>query len=247
MRKRRGDSPWSRLTVEERKQMDKWYFDENLSYPEILEKAGKEFGVQASKQTLTAYFRHREEVVAGGAGWEDCGLDDPRARRVGAGMSWGDLESRALHSAAMAVYEMSLAEPDKMRVKEIRSLMKMLNEHRRLALDRKTREEKMELQVLQLAAKVASDNAKGHTLEEFEEIMMAAKEILHRKPMKSAEEGAECEAEKAKPEAEGDNGGPVNAHGEERIQAERSEEAQTETEKRADDDETASVVKDCQG
>src|SRR5262245_24599340 len=143
MRKRRGDSPWSKLTVEQRKEMDKWYFAENLTYPEILERAEKQFNIKASKQTLTAYFRHREEVVGGIAEWEDVVIAHPRAFRVGANMEWKDLKARTLHSAAMAAYELSLAEPDKMRIPEMRSLMRILNEHERLLMDR----EKLKCQI----------------------------------------------------------------------------------------------------
>ena len=190
MRKRRGDSPWSRLTVEQRKLMDKWYFDENLSHQAIMERATKEFGVEASKQTLTAYFRHREAVVGGLAQWEEIEVDDPRARRVGAGMSWTDLEARVMQSAAMAAYEMSLSEPDQMRIKEIRSLMKMLNDHERRKIDRKKMEQKAEVQLAQMAFKVCKEEARKQTKEEFAETLLETAVIVHQARRKGAEKRA---------------------------------------------------------
>jgi hypothetical protein len=229
MRKRRGDSPWSKLTVEQRKLMDKWYFDENLSYPAILEKADKEFNIKASKQTLTAYFRHRENVVGGLAAWEDLEADDPRARRVGAGMSWNDLEARVMQSAAMAAYEMSLSEPEKMRVKEIRSLMKMLHEHDRRIMDRKKMEQKAELQRAQMAFKVYKQEAGKQTKEEFEEMLMETADIVHRAQRKGAEHRATMAAEHAK------------------FAANNGDKTPKDVENGNENGETSSVVKDCQG
>jgi hypothetical protein len=193
MRKRRGDSPWSKLNVEQRKLMDKWYFDENLPYPEILERATKEFGVQASRQTLTAYFRHREDVVGGLAKWEDIDTGNPQSRRVGAGMDLKDLESRTLQSAAMAAYELSLAEPDKMRVTEMRSLMKMLSEHKRLSLHHDKEIEQGMLTQL----KVFKGLSGLQTKEQFEEMVMQTAGILQRAQVKAA--GHRAAAEQHKP------------------------------------------------
>ena len=53
-------------------------------------------------------------------------------------MSLEDLEARTVYCTALAAYEMSLAEPGSLQVKELRSLMRMLNDHRRLAMEQRT-------------------------------------------------------------------------------------------------------------
>jgi hypothetical protein len=136
MRKRRSDSLWAKLSPEQQEQMDEWFFEENLGHREIVERAGKEFGIKASQQTLTGYYRHRERLLnladraKGLEGAEEHGMPT----RTGAELDWPELEAKVLRFAAMAAYEMSLAEPEKLPVKELRSLMRIINEHRRLLI-----------------------------------------------------------------------------------------------------------------
>lgn len=175
--------------------MDAWFFDEKLSQGEILKRATEAFGVQASRQTLTAYFRHREQVlnVPDGERELEPMEDEALATRVGAGMKWDDLQARALRFAGMAVYELSMAEPEKMRVKEIRSLMKTLNEHHRLVLDRRLREERLTVQRMALLVKLKQYEAENPGKEDFERMVLEGAEIWNKAKKKSAECRAELE------------------------------------------------------
>jgi hypothetical protein len=106
-------------------------------------------------------------------------------------MMWKDLEARTLHSVAMAAYEMSLAEPDKMRIPEMRSLMKMLNEHERLLIDRRKLKNQEDWQDMLGALKVANGVKKRHTTEDVEKMMFNTADILSRIRRKSAEATSE--------------------------------------------------------
>jgi hypothetical protein len=153
-----------------------------LSYAEIVKRALNEFGVKASEQTLTAYFRHRREEL-GHPG------DSPAMKfrerlamfdRPGMGKDPAELEARTLVFSAMAAYELSLAEPEKMRVKEMRSLMKMLQDHRRFAEERNNKARKLDLLEMATIGKLLKDQQNRHTKAEFEEMMMQATDILSR-------------------------------------------------------------------
>ena len=193
--------------------MDCWFFDENLSQQEILERAEKEFDIKASRQTLTAYFRYRERIQNMPDGIEQLEPEEQEAvaTRVGAGMRWKTLETRTLNYAAMAAFEMSLAEPGQMRVKEIQSLMKMINERQQLWMDQRTRAQKVELQKLALLTKIQKDQSGKHTKEEFETMMMEAADIWDRTKQRRAENQARREAEKTKREFGNHDGGPAEA------------------------------------
>jgi hypothetical protein len=184
--------------------MDSWYFDENLSQREILERAAKEFGIKASRQTLTSYFRHREQILNIPDGVRDLEPKEEEAleNRVGAGMGWDDLQAKTLRFAGMAAYELSLAEPGTMRVKEIRSLMKMVNEHHRLVMEKRMREEKLALQTMGMLLKARKDESKKFTKEDFEQMVMEGTEILNRAKTKSAESRAELDKRRREREAE---------------------------------------------
>ena len=131
MKKTRSDSVWGKLAPEQRAQLDQWYFQENLSYREMLERAQKDFEVTASLQSLAAYFQRREEppeLADHTALPVESMRENPFAGRVGAGKTREGLETLALHFTAMAAYEMALTKPGKMRVQELRSLLKLLME-----------------------------------------------------------------------------------------------------------------------
>lgn len=213
MRRRRCDSPWNKLTDEQQKQMDAWYFDESLSCREIHDRARRTFGIDASRQTLTAYFRHRESkrVLAGGGRLTADQVNELLLQRTGAGMSLEDLEGRTVYFTAMAAYQMSLAEPDSLRVKELRSLMKLLNENRRLVMDQKLKNEKLTLETMTAALKVRREQSEVMTKKDFERMVMDTGEILRRARGKGNELEEEDEDEnnskssskQASPSAEG--------------------------------------------
>lgn len=205
--------------------MDVWFFDENLGHREIAERAAKEFGVTASHQTLTAYFRYREQMlnVPDGENELEPMEEDALATRVGAGMSWDNLEAKVLRFATMAAYELTLVEPGKMRVKEVRSLMKIVNEHHRLVMDRRLQEERLGLQRMGMMLRLQKNDAKMQTKEEFERTLMESAEMLNRAKRKSAE----CRAELGK--LRRDAGMEAAGHSERKGEArERDENGQTQ-------------------
>jgi hypothetical protein len=59
MRKMREDSTWNGLTGEQRQKLESWLFERNLGYAETLERAHKEFGVQASAASLGRFYQRR--------------------------------------------------------------------------------------------------------------------------------------------------------------------------------------------
>jgi hypothetical protein len=113
---------------------------------------------------------------------------------VGAGMALEDLETKTLQSAAMEEYELSLAEPDKMRVTEMRALMKMLNERRRLTMDREKQEMHLDSTSMLTSLKVLKGMSRLQTKEDYEEMMMQTADILQRARAKAA--GSRVPAEK---------------------------------------------------
>src|SRR5215472_16838524 len=120
MRKLRSDSTWSKLTPKQRRLMDEWYFEDGLSHAEILEDAEREFGITATQQTLTSYFRYRERARELAGPVRISRADAALVRRM-KGMKLEELETKAIYFGAVAAYEMAQADPDKMRVKELRS------------------------------------------------------------------------------------------------------------------------------
>ncbi len=64
--KLRADSNWSGLTGEQRQTLERWLFEENLSYKETLERARKEFGIEASLASLQRFRRRviKERTLA---------------------------------------------------------------------------------------------------------------------------------------------------------------------------------------
>jgi hypothetical protein len=59
MRKPRTDSHWNHLTSPQRELLEKWLFDEHLSYEAALERVKTEFGQEASRPSLARYYQRR--------------------------------------------------------------------------------------------------------------------------------------------------------------------------------------------
>ncbi len=64
--KLRADSNWSGLSSEQYRTLERWLFQDNLSYRETLERARKEFGIEASPTSLQRFRRRilKEEAIA---------------------------------------------------------------------------------------------------------------------------------------------------------------------------------------
>src|ERR1700722_5428356 len=144
MSKTRSDSVWGTLAPKQRKQLDQWFFEENLAYKDMRERAKKEFGVKASWQSLAKFFRRRKaerEQEPEGAEEMTPELRDMKREiemktRDGGSMDPATLELMMMWHVALAAYKISLAEPEKLRVTELQRLVKMLREHKAQALRR---------------------------------------------------------------------------------------------------------------
>jgi hypothetical protein len=174
MKKLRSDSAWRKLTPEQQAQLDQWRFDENLSYKEILKQADAAFGVKASIPSL-ARFLGRRELMRESLEWE---RKNPLAGRAGAGMTRDELEGMSLHLAAMAAYELSLAKPGKLRVKDLHGLMKILREERRLALDREVKAQRIKIQELQAITRASKDLPQKRSAAGWKQLFGEAQQIL---------------------------------------------------------------------
>jgi len=96
-------------------------------------------------------------------------------------------------------------------VKEIQSLMKLINDRQQLWMNQRIRTEKVELQKLALLTKLHKDQSEKHTTAEFEAMMMEAADIWDRTKQRRAENRAKMEAEKAKRESGNHDGGQSEA------------------------------------
>jgi hypothetical protein len=219
MRKLRADSTWSKLTSKQRRLMDEWYFEEGLSHAEILEDAEREFGIKATQQTLTSYFRYREKVRE----WDGpvkFGRPEAVYLNRSRGLEWHELEARVVLNSTVAAYELSQAEPDKMRVKELHTLLKMLSDRRHAQVNQVAKQEKYEFQRFLALRKLQRDEAKYQTKEELEKMMFDVADVWTRTKQKLAEEQAVLEADKKRRE----EGSRAEAEGETKAELEETTE-----------------------
>jgi hypothetical protein len=231
MRKMRSDSTWSKLTPKQRRMMDEWYFQDGLSHAEILEDAEREFGIKATQQTLTSYFRYREKVRQ----WDGpvtFGRPEAVHLRRSRGLELHDLEARTVFHCTSAAYELSQADPDKMRVKELHTLMKMLSDRRYAQSNHVAKQEKYEFQRFLALRKLQCDEAKFQTKEELEKMMFDVANIWTRTKQKLKEDQAELEADRKCREG----GSRAGAKGE--TEAERADAIDVKVEEAIGDDAT---------
>ena len=70
MSKLRSDSTWAALSSTQNETLTDWLFEEKLSYTKTLERIQKEFGITASRSSLSRYYqilereRLRDEILA---------------------------------------------------------------------------------------------------------------------------------------------------------------------------------------
>jgi hypothetical protein len=132
MTKPRSDSAWRRLTPEQKETLEGWLFEESLGYREVLERAQKEFGVTASIPSLAGYYQRlaRERKfnrLAEAKDWAlDAAADTPKINDV--------LDYAVRNLIGVTVYEMAVEGPEKVKVKEIGQLMKLLLQNRQIAV-----------------------------------------------------------------------------------------------------------------
>src|ERR1700679_1623331 len=61
MDKAKSNASWNALSPEQQQTLDKWLFEENLSYTEILPKAQTEPGFPGALSSLKRYYQRRKQ------------------------------------------------------------------------------------------------------------------------------------------------------------------------------------------
>ena len=61
MTKTKSNASWNQLTPKQREKLDRWLFEENLSYAAILIKASRELGYKGSESSLRRYYERRRQ------------------------------------------------------------------------------------------------------------------------------------------------------------------------------------------
>src|ERR1700722_3132817 len=61
MKKVRSNASWNQLTPKQRERLDRWLFEENLSYAAVLPKAKSELGYKGSQTSLRRYYERRRQ------------------------------------------------------------------------------------------------------------------------------------------------------------------------------------------
>ena len=121
MRKPRSNSNWNQLTAPQRETVEKWLFDEHLSYDETLARVKSEFGLETSRTSLCRYYhsRERERQVADLV--EAQALSDAVAAPE---LSTDSMRAAALKLVAKTTLKLACERPDQL--KELESLAKIL-------------------------------------------------------------------------------------------------------------------------
>lgn len=62
LRRQRSDSNWNGLTLEQCGTVEKWLFEERVSYAETVERVKKEFGMETSVSSVGRFYRHQARL-----------------------------------------------------------------------------------------------------------------------------------------------------------------------------------------
>jgi hypothetical protein len=62
LRKTRSDSRWNSLAPEQRETVEKWLFEDRISYAETVERLKKEFGMEISLMGISRFYRCRARI-----------------------------------------------------------------------------------------------------------------------------------------------------------------------------------------
>ena len=173
--KLRSDSAWSQLTPEQREQVDKWLFVFNLSYRGALALAEQQFGLKSSLGSIARYHRRRQ------AEREALGIriqSNEWGGSVEVKLTKEELQKETMHSVALAAHQLARAKPEQLKVSELRGLMKLLLEERRLAQGREATVRKVKLAEIMAFAKVAKATPKARSTADWKKLFSEAAEIL---------------------------------------------------------------------
>ena len=168
MRKLRSDSPWAKLTEEQRATLGAWLLDENLPYREALERSEKEYGVKAS---LSSVVRLYQQLAEERLHRELLGLQSTANKIENRSLEWDDLTRTARTLVANRLIQLAVGRPE--RVRDLATLSRILVSNdiamvkrRWLELEEEKREyaERKEIhrQAYREAVRIHADSAKGH-------------------------------------------------------------------------------------
>ncbi len=115
--KLRSDSTWAGLTPEQRETLEGWLFEESLGYMEVLERVQREFGVTASKPSLSRYY---QRLAAERAQRELLDVKTAVAEMREIGVDQGELSAAVMALLTKRLLKLLLESPD--RVKEMACL-----------------------------------------------------------------------------------------------------------------------------
>jgi hypothetical protein len=173
--KLRSDSAWSRLTPDQREQVDKWLFIFNVSYRGALALAEQQFGLKSSLGSIARYHRRRQ------AEREAMGIRIQSTEWGGfteVTLTKEELQRETMRAVALAAHKLARAKPEQLKVKELRGLVKLLLEERRLAQGREATVRKVKLAEIMAFAKVAKATPKERSAAEWKKLFGEAAEIL---------------------------------------------------------------------
>jgi hypothetical protein len=126
----RSDSIWNRLEPERRRLFEHWLFEERVSYKEALARAKKEWGVTASKMSVSRYCRRREEERPANNFAE---LLETSRVVDGSTMRVEDLKRSAMKVTAMRLLETAVHRGE---VKDLAALSRVLGQYEEREIER---------------------------------------------------------------------------------------------------------------
>jgi hypothetical protein len=137
MQKVKSNASWTHLSSEQLKTLDKWFFEEKLSYAEILPKAQTELGYKGQMTSLKRYFlrRRKERTIE----------EFKEVREEVAAISGAPVDPEAVRLASMKVLATFLFQQlrhSPQNIKEIVSVAKLIiqNDYNELLRDTKAEE-----------------------------------------------------------------------------------------------------------
>jgi hypothetical protein len=171
MHKVKSNALWNELSPEQLEILDKWLFEEKLSYAEILPRAQSELGFRGSVGSLYRYYgrRKQEKKVE-----EIEELKQYVADMSGAGSDVGALRTANMKMLGAFLFQMLSEAPEK--VKEwapVASLM-VQNDHNEALREVKAEEHKIRREMMQFAKEKFQFDVTEHSLQALPELLELA-------------------------------------------------------------------------
>jgi hypothetical protein len=121
MRKPRSNSNWNQLTCPQREMVEKWLFQEHLSYDETRARVKTEFGLETSPASVGRYYRRRARERQMADLVEAQAMSDAVAAPE---LSTDSMRAAAVKLVAKTTLKLACERPDQL--KELEALAKIL-------------------------------------------------------------------------------------------------------------------------